>query len=168
MNFKFIRSITSLSINSCFRLVPLPLTINFTHEFTRSTKLWAFSAPSWHGDRRHIIWSYPNTLLFFIIVAFNHDFCSLFWSKQVTDTQSGMVSTPKIVMRRGVDYARLCETMRQDQKICTARKHVRGTFLCAACASACAKLCADSSAFIYGFLCTGVTGPFAHEKRRLV
>ena len=55
----------------------------------------------------------PKHIIVFLIVAIIHDFCSLFWSKQVTDTQSGMVSTHKIVMRRGVDYARLCETMRQ-------------------------------------------------------
>ena len=54
----------------------------------------------------------PKHIIVFLIVAFNHDFCSIFWSKQVTDTQSGMVSTPKIPFKSDAQRCRLCAIMR--------------------------------------------------------
>ncbi len=39
-------------------------------------------------------------------------------SKQVIGTKSGMVSTPHILMRQGVNYAKSHEIMRRNQKIC--------------------------------------------------
>ena len=111
MNFRFIQSIIiSLLINSCFSLDCLSLTINFTHDAGT-----AGAAVTLSSHWKEMIGIYE---IFYSFTAYAHDIWSLFWSKQVTCTKSGMVSTPHILMRQGVNYVRLCEIMQRNQKIC--------------------------------------------------